>query len=1200
MRYLETLKFEIGFHFRRPAFFLIALLFFVFGYVDVVSNADYGLGFLYVNSPSRIFSTTIWYSAFSLLAVTAFVAETFVRDRQCQTEELIFSTEINKRQYFGVRFLAAYLVAALAFSCYLPGMMLAPFTPGLPAYSVGPFRGDAYALSYFCLTLPNLLIASGIVFAIAASFRSLTMSYAAAIFLLMLYFLSLLMVGIDQIDYENFAFWALLDPFGFHAYEQSTNGWTLFDRNTKLPQFDSFYVMNRAFWIVVTAMVWGIAYWASSLKLHTAGRRDANKPQTRSAPLRSLDTPVREHPSSGSGTRWLTQLWHCVNFETGYVLSGRAYRLLTIFGIGSLIVSCISRRNYGYSNPSTDLLIHTANVYLEYVLMAIIIVYAAELAWRDRDRNTSGYIDATPISDFVPVVSKLVALFAVVAINLSIAMVVIAGYQLANGYEPLELPLSAQMLFLEHGPRYFLTAVFAIFAHSVTRNKYVGMALTVVSLLVSIPFDTLGLYHNLYRWPQTNDIDYSPMNGYAGLFGGHLWFTLYWTLFGCLLTFVAFLRAPRGELTRLAGERCNSLNGSKLAGLGLILLGWIGTGCWIYYNTTILNEYQPPGKEATAAAVERRFKKYESLPMPVVTDTQLQIELYPERGFFECEGKYTLENRTDQPVSELHLLTFIHLGIRNVEYPGATLRELDEETGYYIYDLADPLMPGKSAELRFETYTSPNVGFQNHVNSDDVYMVYPNDVVRNGTNLYSPFILPFVGYTKMVEHRKAWLRAKLNLPGLDKRMRKHDDPAGLAQPLMMTHLPWSSFDVTVGTSEDQTPVTSGKLVRRWGEDGRNYARFQSEEMSRGRFTIFSGRYDVHTNSDFRVPIEVYHAPRHDGNVEFIAQQLGQILEFYETILGPYPYSNVRIAEFVYYDGMVFSDCGTLGIPEVLVWKAEDSVASQQATMEWLSYLLAKSWWQDQLIAADVAGGMVIAEALSEYASQLYLEQCFSDTEYRDYRRNRMRKWFRSLSRSDYEEPPLVDVYNELDVARFKGGMTLYLIDDVVGRRPMLKQINAFLERNRLNRPPYATTTELRDALSEIRPEISEAILRLFDQVSTFQIACNQATTVPTVNGGFETTATINAYRIESRGMKQQNRHRVELPVVIELQDGSGNLLLSERIRTDDQTTVSFVTDKLPNTIVVDPEFRFPSAFVNDNKCKVRAKSNRRDSENLSQ
>ena len=101
-------------------------------------------------------------------------------------------------------------------------------------------------------------------------------------------------------------------------------------------------------------------------------------------------------------------------------------------------------------------------------------------------------------------------------------MVVMLCYQAINGYYRFEFPLYLQMLFVEHGPYFYLTAILAIFTQVVTRHKYAGMALVVLISLSHIPLDALGLYHNLYRFAATNDIEYSLMNGYGHLLTGDL------------------------------------------------------------------------------------------------------------------------------------------------------------------------------------------------------------------------------------------------------------------------------------------------------------------------------------------------------------------------------------------------------------------------------------------------------------------------------------------------------------------------------------------------------------------------------------------------------------------------------------------------------------------------------------------------------
>lgn len=1203
---LPILSFEIRYHLRRPTFWLIAGLFFTIGLVDIVSKAEQGNAFFFINSPSQIFQTTLWYSIFGILAASAFVAETFVRDTHHRMEALILATPIRKWDYLATRFGAAFGVTLLAFSAYIPGMIIGTLVPGLNAYALGPFRADGYLASYGLIALPNLFLVSALAFAIASLTRSLAVTFAGSIILVMLYLASLMMVGADKINYQQYPFWAMLDPFGFYAFESNTLSWTVFEHNTLMPALGGLLVWNRLLWMAIALLVWIASYRTYKMQAHPdkTTSKKAKKSSNNQAPNLSSTPPPRRLSGvealpftyNYKLNTWnrLTQILHRTRFEIRTILQGRAFWLLTGFGLISLIMAAIGAQSFNYSNPSTDILIHSATVYLDYILFAIIVVYSAELVWRDRTLRLQPVIDATPISNAVLLLSKLFALFAIITFNLLLAMAVFVAYQIISGYTHFDFPLYFQMLFVEHGPYFYLTATLALFTQVLTRNKYAGMGLVVLITLSHIPLDALGLYHNLYRWAATNDIEYSPMNGYGHLFTGHLWYSLYWGIVGAILTLIAYMLWPRGVQGRRRWRKAWHLAGRGVKKtLAALVVAWVAVGGWIVYNTTIVNAYQPPGKEQTAAEVEQRFKQYETLPMPVVTNTKLDIELYPDQRYFQANGEYQLENRTNQPIKEIHLITFINLELEDVTYPGATLREAHPEWGYYIYDLAEPMLPGAKQTMTFTTQTNPIKGFQNQVDSDDVYMVYPNDVVDNGTNLYSPFILPFVGYTKMVEHKKTWQRDKLDLPPLDQRMRPQDDPGGLAQAMMLTHLVWGTTDVTIGTDSDQTAVSTGRLVNQWKEGDRNYFHYKSGPQDRGKFTIYSGNYATYRDESYRVPIEIYYYPQHTDNIELIAEQIGQALTFYEDTFGPYPFEQVRVVEFVYYDGMIFSEGGTLGIPEVLVWKSQAQGLGKEEITSWLSYLLAQSWWEDQLIAADVAGGMTIREALSEYSSNLYLRSQRTPAQQDLAQKQRLRDFFRSLGKLDFQEPPLTDIYNELPIARNKGALILELIKDQIGQDAVLKGINQFLADHRYQGPPYATVLDLRDAIATQAPTAAaqSTIRDLFAQVLTYQVGIADATYAPRSDGKYEISLTLEAQKFQTTGLGEQKALPLNLPVTIELNDAEGNpIKVVKPLLTDSQTTLTLVTDKLPDSAAVDPDYRLPSAYLQDNVKQLRPSS----------
>ena len=1202
--FIPIFNFEINYHLRRPTFWLVGALFFTIAITDVISNASGGNAFFYINSPSQIFQTTIWYTIFGILAVSAFVAETFVRDSNYRMESLILTTSIAKWNYLITRFVAAFAIALLAFSGYLFGMILATFLPGLNPFAIGAFRPEAYAVSYLIFTIPNLFIVSAIAFLIAAKTRSLVITYAGAIVLVMVYLASLMMVGTEVINFEQYSLWAILDPFGFHALQEATSTWTVEQHNTLMPALTPLLIGNRLFWIGLSFVAIAWSYASYRMKLVDFGKRERRNSPKGLAGASGIEKlgnwGIRELgsgdvlPQHDSIKQWLYRSW----FETLTVLKGKAFVLLTICGLASLIMTALGTRTYHYSYPSTDLLVHAANIYLEYILFAIIIVYAAELIWRDRNLRLQEVIDATPVSNGVLIFAKLTALFVVITINLLLAMAIMVAYQAAKGYYDFEFPLYFKMLFIEHAPYFYLTAVLAIFTQVITGRKYAGMGLAIALSLSKIPLDALGWYHNLYRLNQTNDIEYSLLNGYGRLLNGHLWYVIYWGLFAAILMMLAYIVWLRGtEIGVKYWARSWKLASRKVKTvLASLVVLFVGVGSWIFYNTNILNSYQPPGKQETAAEIERRFKQYENLPMPVVTETKLEIELFPEEGYFFALGEYNLKNNTNSPITEIHLLTFINLKLNNVNYPGATLREAHPEWGYYIYDLKDPLLPGASQTMQFMTSVGKPQGFRNQVDSDDIYMVYPNDVVGNGTNLYSPFILPFVGYTKMVEQKKSWLRYKLGLPSLDSRVLPHDDPVGLNQGFLLTHLGWGKTDITIGTSKDQIPVSTGQLVKRWIERrekiDRNYAQYQSTQPDKGKFTIYSANYEVQTNNDYRVPIEIYYYPQHNYNIQLIAETAGQALEFYETTFGEYPFEQIRIVETAYYDEQLFYEAGTIGIPEFLVWKNQAVGQGKENVIDWVTYLLAQSWWEDRIMAADVAGAMTIREALSSYSSMLYQRSRRTKKEQRFAKRQQMQYFFRGLGKIDFKEPALTNVYNEFPIARDKGGMIFEQVEDIIGQKALITAIREFLEENSYQAPPYATVIDLLDKILAQAKECDRPLIaELFNKVVTYQVGISDAVYQPISDNKYQVTLNIEAQKIYTEELGKQEITSLDLPVTIVLEDEKGNEIYRAKHRVDgQQAVVELVVDRVPYRSAIDPDYVLPSAFLQDNFKQVRLSS----------
>ncbi len=82
----------------------------------------------------------------------------------------------------------------------------------------------------------------------------------------------------------------------------------------------------------------------------------------------------------------------------------------------------------------------------------------------------------------------------------------------------------------------------------------------------------------------------------------------------------------------------------------------VGAGAWYYYNGHVLNEYLTAAdRRHRLADYERQFKKYENLVQPKITAVDTVVDIFPERRSFAGTGRYTLQNKSDQPIAEIHL-----------------------------------------------------------------------------------------------------------------------------------------------------------------------------------------------------------------------------------------------------------------------------------------------------------------------------------------------------------------------------------------------------------------------------------------------------------------------------------------------------------------------------------------------------------------
>ncbi|MEM6349089.1 MAG: peptidase, partial [Bacteroidota bacterium] len=262
---------------------------------------------------------------------------------------------------------------------------------------------------------------------------------------------------------------------------------------------------------------------------------------------------------------------------------------------------------------------------------------------------------------------------------------------------------------------------------------------------------------------------------------------------------------------------------------------------------------------------------------------------------------------------------------------------------------------------------------------------------------------------------------------------------------------------------------------------------------------------------------------------------------------------------------------------------------KENVIDWVTYLLAQSWWEDKIMAADVAGAMTIREALSSYSSVLYQDSRRTPEEQRFAKKQQMQYFFRGLGKIDFKEPALTDVYNEFPIARDKGGMVFEQIEDIIGQKTLISAIQEFLAENSYQTPPYATIIDLQEKIlakanNKDRPIIEE----LLNKVVTYQVGIADAVYQPLPNGKYQITLDLEGQKIYTSELGKQDFANLNIPVTIALQDETGKEIYRRKHSLpQQQITLQLTTDKLPASAAIDPDYVLPSAFLQNNIKPVR-------------
>ncbi len=1187
--FLTFFKNEVINGFKRPMvyIFFVVMALLVFGAVasDVVQIGG-AVGNVKENSPFVLANYVTTLSIFGLLIAAAFFNNAALRDYKHEFNEILFTAPLSKFGYFFGRFCGALVLACVPLLGVYFGMLVG-IGLGVPLGwiqpdKVGPLYFGAYINTFFLFVVPNMLMAGAITFALANKWKNTVISFVGIIVVMMGYIIS----GTLLSDIENEVIGALSDPFGIRTYSIVTKYFTPAEKNTVIPAFEGLLLTNRLIYISFSAVVLLISYFSFSFSIQSSGKKKK---------------AVKENDDKAKESFVLPQLHQAFNrttsiaqFKSFFIVDLVSMIRSTTFIILFFFMLVLTMGNLSggfeyfglQSYPVTYKMVDVVGAGSSLFVIIVLVFFSGELVWRARESKVSEVIDATPHSSMPALIAKTLALF-VLACGLYLFNVLVGmGYQLMNGYTKFELDVYLGEFLFNYLPLYLVTCTLLVFIQVIVNHKYIGYFVSVLYLFViDLLWLVFDVNSNMVSVGSTPSMQYSDMNGFGPAVTSGLWFNAYWAAFGILLLLVAGIFMRRGkvsgkEIWKVAGKNFNGPYKKFIIGAGAL---WVAIGVFVFYNVHILNETtNSDTQEQQVVDYEKKYKKYENVAMPKLAGANYFIDIFPQERNVEAEVEILLVNTNEVAIDSIHF-TISDTWNHQILIDGSEQVFADDELGYQIYQLASPMEPGDTLEMKV-TAAYITKGFENEVSN--------LSVIENGTFLNNFDILPTLGYSSRFELSNKDKRKEFELPEKVRTPLLVEDCGPLCDVNYLTAgtSDWVNVETVISTSSDQLAIAPGSLKEEWKEGDRNYFKYVVDHPSQNFYSFISARYEVARKKWNGIDIEIYYDQKHTYNIDMMLDAVENSLKYYTENFGPYYHKQARIIEFPRYATFAQAFPGTMPYSESFgfIINLEDETDNNVIEAV-IAHEMAHQWWAHQEVSADMQGGTMLTESFSEYSALMVMKQSTDRVRMKEFLKYDMNRYLQGRSAETVKELPLYKVENQGYIHYGKGAVILYALQDYIGEDAVNSALRNFLNDFKYT-TPYPTSL---DFLTYLEPQVPDSLNFLIDdwfkKITLYDNRLKNAEVTELDNGKFEVSMDIEAYKIEADTLGNETRVAWKdwVDVGFFADDAEEELIFEKRVKFDTTNfTLSFELDQKPAKAAIDPRRILIERVYSDNIKRV--------------
>ena len=1172
MLFFKLLQFEWKYHSKQRSFIVFLVLFILYGILAITSEFQFLEISTMYNDAFNLNLLSGLISLGVLFPCMFFSINGLLRDQNYKSEEIIFSTGLTKSTFFISRFLAIFSGTLLVCSLAIFGVFIGTTLSNSNPETIHVFNFLHYLWPWLTFILPNAFILSALLFSATLLSRNVLITYSAAVLIIGLHWFSAfsinspLLGGSSLSSPEIVSQISLTDIFGLASFFEQTQFLTPIEKNEYLISFSGHFLWNRILWIAIGSMALFITYKLFSFrKINSSSKKSVlNKKE-----VANLHVFVPVKTNANTFRMKIFTFWSLIKVDFKSTLKSVPFLALIIIWIAMLGFSFNYATSgievYGSRYPTTDLFLGLIIELLPLFGLLLVVFYSGELVWKTRSHKFAEIIDVTPVQNAVFFGSKLVVLILIPMVLILVAILTGIAFQLIHGYFEFNIPLYLST-FYYGGIQLMLYAIFCLFVQSMVSNKYLGMVICAAVIFLFGPLsDSIGLEHPLLLFNNVPSMAraYSDFTGYGHYISIFNWMALYWIIFSGILVLLSYKFWKRGIDTRFKVKTNWSFKEKISMGSLLLIFGCVGG--FIFYNTTIVNEY------ITADEVydfnenyERKYKKYDTLTVPKLVYVSTKMDIYPSENAYSVSATSTIINSSSTAMNEIFVTAKTPLSLLQIE--NSTQVFYDSLLHTYLFKLKTPLLSNQRLKMSYQ------------LNKKSTSFNIDNSITKNGSYIKSAQFSPFLGYVNRYEIRDAYEREKRGLPLLKNTV--------FTDAHLSRHAKFNfenvTFETIISTDNNQIAFSSGQLVKQWQTGKRNYFQYKSEGKIDHLVAYFSGKYHIEKVMHRGINIELYYHPKHYRNVAEMIKVTKATIDYCTENFGGYPHNYLRIGEMSTFAGSNGQAMpGVISINEKIFKKSIENPESFNVIARVLVHEISHQWWGLLLTPKQIEGALFISESFAKYSETVILEKLYGKAMVNKLSAYTLRKYFTGRSRASHPEVPLYITAHEQYLAYSKGAIILNAIRELIGE----KQLNTALKNLIIKYDKGATATSL-NLLEELYQVTSKENHVLIDdwikRVITYDLSIKTATYKKLKNNKYEIQVAISSQRYHTNKSGKENVIEINEPITIRVNSKTETIYLKPHQINKNQQEFTIVVDKIPEYINIDPFFTRLDRNVSDN------------------